>query len=257
MIVFFGRTTPRINKCVEYINQLYSLEGFWFDENSSIEKVSIMNILAEIYECIHPFNESILYIIHSMNAGNIKTDKLFDNYLIQYMYITLAKKSQEMKAKYEVELNQVARKQNIVYNVKSYWPLPENYFELTSAEKKDFFGDVKDVIKDVDAFEKFINYLASEGYIEDDDLTKRMIAFVLTGKGKPNENVNKIEWKTGRNELAYMCQQIYAFNGKFQRIPTFFNYENKEKKLTANYADNASANFKHKMKQLFPGLGIK
>lgn len=256
ILLFIGKIIikSRMKKCAEYINILYSMEGFEFDENSVTEKVSIMNILAEIYECIKPFNDSILFMIHFMNIRNFRTGELFDNYLIQCLYGTLTERSLKMKNECDVTSMKGYNVQNTMCTVEKYWPLPENYFELTSAGKNDFLGDVKDDIKDVVAFEKFINYLAAEGYIEDDDLSKRVTAFVLTGKGKPNEDVNMIEWKIGRNELAYMCQQIYAFNGKFQRIPLFFNYENKGKKLTSNYAENASVNFKQKMEQFFPAL---
>ena len=241
-----------INKFLKNVIKLYSSNGFEFDANSVKEKAYIMTVLGFMNDYIEQFMNSIEIVMLALNNNNIKTTAQFDNYLLLYMYQDLAKRALEKNKEYGYNDNIIRTESTCDTTEKRF--LPKNYFELPSVDKNEYFGEIREEIEDVDAFEDFINYLASDGYIKDDDLTKRMIAFVLTGKGKPEENVFKIEWKKGRNELAYMCQKIYAFKGKMQRIPLFFNYENMNNKLTSNYADNASVKFKDKMKLYFPGL---
>lgn len=245
-------TNEHINKCMESFFKLYSLEGYEFNENSAIEKASIMNVLAMISDFVQQFIESISCIIYYMSSFHFKTDTILDSYLIPMMYLSLSEKSELMKKEYDVNENPIIK--DVSRGEEQTWCLPENYFELPTADKNEYFGDIKAVAKDVDSFECLINYLAAEGYIEYNDNSKRILAFVLTGKSKPNVKIEKIEWKKSCNDLAYICRHFYNFNGRYNRIPNFFRYEGDNKPLRSNYADNASKNLQEKINELFPTL---
>ena len=238
--------------CVKNIIKLYSAEGFEFNEHSPVDKIFIMNVLTTIYNTVECFSETMISVVYAMNSNNIKTGTEFDNYLALYQFTMLANKCNEIKKEYDIEESPIEDARSC--DSESIWPLPKDFFNLPSADKNEYFGDIKEVAKDIKSFECLINYLASEGYIEYNDSSKRILAFVLTGKSKPYEKIEKIEWKKSCNDLTYICRHFYNFNGRYNRIPNFFKYEGDDKPLKSNYADNASKNLQQKINELFPNL---
>lgn len=92
--------------------------------------------------------------------------------------------------------------------------LPGDYFESESnMNDRLCTADVKTVIKQqgVDVFKEFINYIANEGYIENNAQTKRSFAYRLTGRCRPDDLVERIEWKTDKDPKSYCLYCIVRY----------------------------------------------
>lgn len=119
-------------------------------------------------------------------------------------------------------------------NVDKTFKIPENYFKedpyKSKNEDREYYEyDTLFISKNnPEKFTKFINYLADCGYIDNDNETKMLFAYRLTGRMRPKE-LKKIVWhcqkKSKRgNELLYIAKYISAPNakGKYKLTQNFF-----------------------------------
>lgn len=148
--------------------------------------------------------------------------------------------------------------------------LPEKYFELPdNAEERVCLTDIKPFIKKrgTEEFEKFINYIAEQEYIENNIQAKKSFAYRLTGRYKPDDLFEKIEWNTdkdpGSHRLYYIVKQFYFGNGrtgirkgsktltsKYQRMKIFFICDEYTGDPTT-YAKKVPQDFKTKLEEFF------
>ena len=152
--------------------------------------------------------------------------------------------------------------------------LPDDYFESEpNVNDRLCTADVKTVIKQqgVEVFKEFINYIANEGYIENNAQTKRSFAYRLTGRCRPDDLIERIEWKTDKDPQSYClyCIMRYFYlrsNGrmgkqkdsnmvtsKYGRMVLFFICkEQKHENDYCKYADHpVTEKFASYMKSLF------
>ena len=152
--------------------------------------------------------------------------------------------------------------------------LPDDYFESEpNVNDRLCTADVKTVIKQqgVEVFKEFINYIANEGYIENNAQTKRSFAYRLTGRCRPDDLIERIEWKTDKDPQSYClyCIMRYFYlrsNGrmgkqkdsnmvtsKYGRMVLFFICkEQKHENDYSKYADHpVTEKFASYMKSLF------
>lgn len=148
--------------------------------------------------------------------------------------------------------------------------LPTDYFEqLSDVNERICLDEIKEIIKEqgVQNFQKFIDYMAEQKYIENDIRNKESFAYRLTGKCKPDNLLKKLEWNTdkdpGSHRLYYIVKQFYFGNGrtgirkgnnmptsKYQRVKLFFICDTYTGDPTA-YADKVPQDFKAKLKEFF------
>lgn len=139
--------------------------------------------------------------------------------------------------------------------------LPDNYFELErNANDCISIDDIRDTVKEqgVRKFEAFINYVAKEGYIDNNIHIKENFAYRLTGRLKPEDPMEYIEWKADKdsksNCLYYIVRHFYSGNGRsgksdskmpssrYQRMGIFFIYH-KEITNPTSHAKSANPDF--------------
>lgn len=121
---------------------------------------------------------------------------------------------------------------NIMNTTDDTFKIPENYFKenpykLKNEDREYYEYKTLFISKNnPEKFTKFINYLADCGYIDNNNETKMMFAYRLTGRMRPKE-LKKITWhcqkKSKRgNELLYLAKWISAANGKYELTRNFF-----------------------------------
>ena len=113
------------------------------------------------------------------------------------------------------------------------------------------------------AFEDLINYFASEGYIDNDDVTKSSFAYALTGR-KVDIKTKKVTWKrvfydsekpmNWLNNMCYLVRELHSYyfkdeqgkrmKNKFMHILEVFEIDPPgDYKLSSSYAKNADDGF--------------
>lgn len=110
--------------------------------------------------------------------------------------------------------------------------IPENYFKedpyKSKNEDREYF-EYKSLFiskNNPEKFTKFINYLADYGYIDNDNETKMLFAYRLTGRMRPKE-LKKIIWHCQKrskrgNELLFLVKWISGAKGQYKLTQNFF-----------------------------------
>lgn len=136
--------------------------------------------------------------------------------------------------------------------------LDEDYFNQQPVpDQNAYFCRLKEYVKAGEGtkFMEFINWLAKEGYIENTPETKATFAFRLTGICPPENLVEKIEWKKGVNEMAYIIRYFYPQTTKWSKIKIFFtsSLQNFDQQ-TSSYADNVDPTFEKNILEFYPNI---
>lgn len=136
--------------------------------------------------------------------------------------------------------------------------LDKNYFNQQPVpDQNAYFCKLKEYVKAGEGtkFMEFINWLAKEGYIENTPETKATFAFRLTGICPPENLVEKIEWKKGVNEMAYIIRYFYPQTTKWSKIKIFFtsSLQNFDQQ-TSSYADNVDPTFEKNILEFYPNI---
>lgn len=143
--------------------------------------------------------------------------------------------------------------------------LPKDFFKLPKdrRNKAEYFeceNDVEDggpsLLSDL------INYLASEGYIEADERTKRRLAYVLTGHDRPDDfnPEEKFIWKDDKgNELCYLIKTLIVSDqgkkySKYDKMCAWF-VGPQWKTPVKDLANNAKPKFIKRLRKYYPTLG--
>lgn len=134
--------------------------------------------------------------------------------------------------------------------------LPDNYFRLsTSTDKSEFLtGGLFTQNSSVANFVELINYIADRGFIENNQATKQLLAFRLTGRMRPNGTLSKIKW-TGKASHGADCiflMKCTDSKNKFDRMRKFFEADFPDN--PRSYASNASRSYIRKLNKLFPDI---
>lgn len=142
--------------------------------------------------------------------------------------------------------------------------VPENYFDPECVSKgyiEEHYELVDRVKKHgLQAFVDFINYIANEGFIENDDETKALLAYRLTGRMRPEkQKLDKIKWFKEKGEPKELYYVIKYFS---PRSKTKFSKQMKEYfendyfgvDRYSRTAEDVSDGFKDKLEDWFPGL---
>ncbi len=136
--------------------------------------------------------------------------------------------------------------------------LDKNYFNQQPVpDQNAYFCKLKEYVKAGEGtkFMEFINWLAKEGYIENTPETKATFAFRLTGICPPENLIEKIEWKKGVNEMAYIIRYFYPQTTKWSKIKIFFtsSLQNFDQQ-TSSYADNVDPTFEKNILEFYPNI---
>ncbi len=139
--------------------------------------------------------------------------------------------------------------------------IPDDYFELKPSNHSEEYFDrerfeEKYKAKGLDHFAELINYLAEEkGCVPDDDETKALLAYRLTGLNRPAQ-LKKIFWtgitsKDSPLELYYLVKYWVVHNHKKNpQCDDFFKGPRWEKNPSSKVKD-CSHEFQRKLKSLF------
>ena len=155
----------------------------------------------------------------------------------------------------------IAKNSNLPDASNDYFSLPDNLFEMPSANNDDeYIGIIKKEYRNPKAIAELINYLAGTGRIDNDIATKRSFAFRLTGRCRPIDGslVKRIHWKKeDTQKLFYICNRLFVSgtkrHGKYEKMKTFFVAENDSKfeSKGSSFAARAGADFEEKVKSWF------
>ena len=108
--------------------------------------------------------------------------------------------------------------------------LPDDFFEKGNRSKKEelFVGRIEKKYeeKGITTFCSLINFLASEGYINNTDENKKNFAFKLSGY-YDEYNQDKIKWYGETNILSVLIQKICYSSKKWERAKVMFEFEQK------------------------------
>ena len=136
--------------------------------------------------------------------------------------------------------------------------LANDFFDIKNKDKeanKDEYYKISDRYRQ-EGWEKImqelIDWLAKEGYIDEDKAVKEQFAYRMTGYCRP-EHLNQIEWH-GRNEksheLIYLIKHL-PMRADYKKMKAIFTGPEWVKKCDSSYADLADADFKRKLDELY------
>lgn len=223
--------------CEELSEEIYKINND--PEKSETNLQSILNVTKE-------FLKSIL-MDERFGPSNAKEQKVLNRILENPKYAGLYNE--------------------ILDELKQEFILPDGYFDEPGNEtERVCIDDIKDSIKVGQRFQDFINYVAEEGYIDNDILTKQSFAYRLTGRCRPDNLIEQIEWNTdkdpGSHFLYYIVKQLYYSNGrsgikkypdiptgKYERIKLFFICDNYTVENPSAYANQIKQGLKNKIKE--------
>lgn len=136
--------------------------------------------------------------------------------------------------------------------------LANDFFDIKNKDKeanKDEYYKISDRYRQKGwerIMQELIDWLAQEGYIDEDKAVKEQFAYRMTGYCRP-EHLCQIEWH-GRNEksheLIYLIKHL-PMRADYKKMKAIFTGLEWVKKSDSSYADLADADFKRKLDELY------
>lgn len=140
----------------------------------------------------------------------------------------------------------------------NWFSVPTDFMtqRCTSEFHDEYFDCHEAVLKaGPNALQDLINYLGKNDYIPDTAEAKRLMAYRLTDKGRP-ENVYPIEWHGHNNnpyELIYLVKHLNV-RGDFVKMRRLFTGPNWVKNRDSSYAKSAAYEFRQFLHSLYPTI---
>lgn len=137
--------------------------------------------------------------------------------------------------------------------------LPDDYFAPRNRSKTrgESFMPKMELIKEGAAtLTAFINYLAENGYIDATPATKTLLAYRLTGFGRPEGELPQLYWcgKNGKSyELIFIVRHI-SERGDYKKMRQFFTGPEWVKNRDSSYALAAHTDFRRALEKFYPKL---
>lgn len=136
--------------------------------------------------------------------------------------------------------------------------LPNDFFEWqhkSNTPKEYFFMDDTLKGKGVETLVAFIDWLADKGYIPDDNDTKALLAFRLTGRCRPKgKKLPAIRWYGKNNKPYELIFIVKSFSDRddYKKMRSFFVGPEWKKNSDGSYAKSASKNFQRQLAEFYP-----
>ena len=137
--------------------------------------------------------------------------------------------------------------------------LPNDFFDLKNRSKarNEYLNPKPGLInKGATTLTELINYLAEHGYIEASPETKSLLAYRLTGFGRPKGELPQLFW-SGQNgksyELIYIVKHI-SERGDYRKMRQFFTGPEWVKDRDSSYALAAHSEFRRALEKLYPEI---
>ncbi len=138
--------------------------------------------------------------------------------------------------------------------------LPDDYFSTDnlSGKMEEYFNVHNEVRrKGVKTFVDFVNWLAEEGFIANDNETKALFAYRLTGRCRPEgDELPVIEWRGRKNrsyELIFIVKNL-SDRGDYKKMKQFFTGPDWVKDSDSSYELSADSEFRRRMADIYPGI---
>lgn len=136
--------------------------------------------------------------------------------------------------------------------------LPADFFSLKpEKDRLEYLGGSYFIAgTDIENFTKLINWLGEKGYIENDFKTKRLLAYRLTGRWKPEGDLPKIKWmgKGARgSNCIYLVSHACEDGNKYDKMKEFFDRDFPDTKINS-YATNSGKSFRRNLNKFFPNI---
>ena len=146
--------------------------------------------------------------------------------------------------------------------------LPDDFFKHPPTDTPEEYFNIEYIVqkKGAKSFCKLINFISSNGYIADDDRTKQLLAYILSGRGKPEdyrEGGETITWKDkdhAGKELCFLIKILIVPDQgkkatKYKKMHKLFTGPNwNENVPDKDQGNNAEKNFKDALKDIYPEL---
>lgn len=136
--------------------------------------------------------------------------------------------------------------------------LPDDFFEMKfEGSESDYFFLKAGVEKQgAGTFAEFVNYVAENGYIDNDPDTKALFAYRFSGRCRPDGELPPIEWhgNNGKSyELIYLVRSL-SDRGDYKKMRRFFTGPEWVKNSDCSYSDSANSDLRRGMTRLYPGV---
>ena len=136
--------------------------------------------------------------------------------------------------------------------------LADDFFDIKNKDKeanKDEYYKISDRYRQEGwerIMQELIDWLAQEGYIDEDKAVKEQFAYRMTGYCRPKQ-LCQIEWH-GRNEksheLIYLIKHL-PMRADYKKMKVIFTGPEWVEKSDSSYAELADADFKRKLDELY------
>lgn len=136
--------------------------------------------------------------------------------------------------------------------------LAKDFFDIKNKDKeanKDEYYKISDRYRQEGwerIMQELIDWLANEGYIDEDKEVKEQFAYRMTGYCRP-KHLSQIEWH-GRNEksheLIYLIKHL-PMRADYKKMKAIFTGPEWVEKSDSSYAELADADFKRKLDELY------
>ena len=136
--------------------------------------------------------------------------------------------------------------------------LPPNFFALKPhSDRSEYFGASFFIAgTDIETFTALINWLGEKGYIENDLKTKRLLAYRLTGRWRPEGDLPKIKWMgraaSGGDCIYLVSRSSEEIGRKYDKMKQFIDYPFPEQ--PKSYIKNSGKSFRKSLNQYFPKI---
>ena len=154
-----------------------------------------------------------------------------------------------------------------LYPDSKYGFIPEDYFnqKIDNAHPDDHYNLEDEIIDEgEEMFVGFVNYIAKHQYIENDNKTKALFAYRLSGRIRPNEeDIRAIPWwapNKSPKELLYIIRYCVdkGSHKKFSvQMTDFFEGPDWPTEGYSTMADEADTNFRKALHAMYAVCGLK
>lgn len=247
------------------------------DENKRLSSKEELQVLEQ--NALQSMDGSILTTLSSVKQVIIEMERVSELFPFEKAYVDSIVNNPELQPYFErlqgsvenpaltIEQPETSKEESSIApeSVGSF-ALPSHFFKLSiDLSNSDEFLVVKHEVEKggTKLFASLIDYIASQGYIDNNDRTKRLLVYTLTGRWRPDDyqSGETIIWKDNGNEgkeLCYIIKSIIASNKKehkYDKMHKFFTGPNWSKTVPdKDQGNNASKKFKEALHDRYPTI---
>lgn len=164
-----------------------------------------------------------------------------------------------LRSEFEMQAKAKEKKEQAIVLNPEHFILPDSFFDLAYEEMKDTYIPQLNygITKQGPAkLQEMVEYIASQGFIENSVEVKNLFVFRMTGHNRPQGDLPVIKWNNPNNnhgyELIYLIANAFESKSKFKDMKRFFEGPEWLEGKPSALANSAKTQFRRQLHKFYP-----